>query len=339
MKEVRIADRRVGPGQPVFIVAEVGINHDGDPAEAERLVDAAAGAGADAVKFQTIDLDSSYVPGHPSHAAFEGKALSLDAYRALQRRCEARGLLFFTTPGDFPSLELCAKLGVPLVKVSSGLMTNLPLMLEATNLRVPFVVSTGMAELWEVGKVVAALEARGVSDLVLLHCTSLYPCPDEAAALRAIPQMQTLFPYPVGFSDHTLGSTACLGAVALGARMLEKHITLDRTRPGADHAISAEPDEFAALVREVRRLEAMLARPGKAPDPAELAKRDALRRSIVAVRDIRRGERVARTDIGLMRAGDAPGLPADALDHVLGRKATRDIPRHRGITWDDVTER
>lgn len=339
VKDVRIADRLVGPAQPVYIVAEVGINHDGDLRQAERLVDAAADAGADAVKFQTIDAEASYVPGHPSHAAFAGRGFTLEQYRGLQERCRQRGVAFFTTPGDWPSLELCAKLGVPLVKVSSGLMTNLPLILEAAKLRVPFVISSGMAHLWEVGRVVQALEDRGARDLVLLHCTSLYPTPPEAVALRAIPQMQAAFPYPVGYSDHTLGATACLGAVALGARMLEKHITLDRSRPGADHHISAEPGEFVDLVRQVRALERMLERDRKAPDPQEVAQRPRLRRSLVARADLAAGQALTPEAVGLMRPLGEPGLPAEALPEVLGRRLTRPLRRHEPLTWDHLTER
>lgn len=337
-RHIQIGDRPVGPGEPVFIIAEIGINHDGALERAHALVDAAADSGADAVKFQTVDADASYVPGNPSYEVFSGKNFDIGQYKELCVHCRERGIFFFTTPGDTPSLDLCGSLDLPALKISSGLMSNLPFILSATELGVPMIISTGMAYLWEVLRIAERLEDHGFSDMALLHCTSIYPAPDDTLNLNVIKSLQAFLPYPVGYSNHSLSNVACTSAVALGACILEVHCTLDRKRPGADHHISFEPAAFRSMVGDVRRCEAMLGERWKRPDPAEVEGRTRIRRGIVARTDIEKGQIIREDMVGLMRALDDPGLPAYLYHVIVGKRTMRAVRKHEPIGWDCITE-
>jgi sialic acid synthase SpsE len=337
--QIRIGDYTIGQGHPVFVIAEIGINHGGDVGLAHQMVDAAADAGATAVKFQTIDADSSYVPGTPSHAAFSGATLTLEEYQTLVTHCQERDVVFFTTPGDWPSLDVCRRLGVPAIKISSGLMTNLPIVLAAARMDVPLIISTGGSHLWEVGRLVGELEAVGATDFALLHCVSVYPAADDILNLGAIRSLQDAYHYPVGYSDHSMGSVACVSAVTLGATVLEKHFSLSRDLPGGDNFLSSEPDEFAALVRDVRSVERMLVGEGKHPQEQEQGFRERMRRRLVANVDIPKGAPLTSDLVGLMRPLEPGGLEPEHYQTVLGMRAARDIRRHEPIDWDAVAER
>ncbi len=337
-KHISVAGRLVGRHQPVFVIAEAGINHDGSSVTAHALVDAAADAHADAIKFQIVDPDESYVPGTPSYETFSARRLPPDAYAGLVSHARDRGILMFATPADRPSLDLSARLQLPAVKISSGLMTNTPLIERAALLGVPLLISTGGSELWEVARLVGRLEAGGFTELALLHCVSAYPTPPASVGVRAISTLQSAFPHPIGYSDHTMDGTACICAVALGASVLEKHLTLDRARTGADHAISAEPIEFVHLVQQVRAAEQMLMGEGKHPAPEEAEFRERFRRRIVAVRDIAKGERLTEDMLGIKRPVSPGGLAPEHLPVLLGRRAVRAIRRHDPVDWDLITD-
>ena len=294
-----VATVRIGPLElpregEVVVIAEAGVNHDGDPDLAHRLVDVAADSGADAVKFQTFDPDrlvsaaADATPYQRARGAAAGQrsllaslTLPESVWAELRDHASERGTLFLSTPFDLGSAELLVGLGVPGLKVSSGELTNTPFLRELAALGVPLLVSTGMGSAAEVADAVeACVEAPGT---VLFHCVSAYPAPLEQCNLRAIPQMARAHGLPVGWSDHTTGLTSALGAVALGASVLEKHVTTDRTRSGPDHAASLEPGELDRVRRRVPgprprprgRHEA--ARPGgggeRAPRPPQLARR------------------------------------------------------------------
>lgn len=336
-RQFQLGTKIIGQGKPVFVIAEIGINHGGSVDLAHKMIDSAADAGADAVKFQTIDADASYVPGTPSYPVFADAMLSFSEYQQLMVHCEERGVVFFTTPGDWPSLEICAQLKIPAVKISSGLMTNLPLVLASARMRVPLIISTGGAYLSEVAQLVAQLEAVGGAEFALLHCVSVYPAADDILNLRAVQILQESFSCPVGYSDHSMGSVACVSAVALGACVLEKHFSLSRGLPGGDNFLSSEPGEFAALVKDVRASEQMLIGEGKIPNEQELNFRDRMRRRLVATSDIPAGELLTTAVVGLMRPLEPKGLPPEHYETVLGMKAVRHIRRHEPIDWDAIT--
>lgn len=323
-KTFDIAGRPLGAGHPAFIIAEIGINHGGDEAAAAAMIEAAAAAGADAVKLQTVSVDDSYQPGTASYDAFQGKAFALDALNRLGRMARQHDIVLFSTPGDFPSLDLLFAAGMPAVKISSGLLTNLPLIRRAAGTGLPMILSTGMAHLAEVDAAVAAAEGAGARGIAVLQCTSLYPAPASSLNLRAIPAMAAHYRWPVGYSDHYRGDTACIAAVALGASVIEKHFTLDRSLPGADHAISAEPAEFARLVAAIRETERMLGLAHKAPVAEEEPLRAGRYRFLVARRAIAAGKVLEEADLALKRTQPGEGvMPANDLDRVLGRTAGR----------------
>ena len=338
MSQFQIGQRTVGSGHPTFIIAELGINHNGDVDLAHKLVDSAADTGADAVKFQTADADASYVPGTPSHRVFSEAALSLEEYHGLVEHCQERGIVFFTTPGDWPSLEICRKLSVEVIKISSGLMTNLPLVLEAANIGVPLIISTGGAYLQEVGRVVHELESIGAKDFALLHCVSIYPASDDILNLPAIRALQEAYPYPIGYSDHSMGNVAPVTAVTLGACVIEKHFTLSRDLPGGDNFFSREPEEFTAMVRDIRACEQMLIGDGKRPQTSETDFREKFRRRLVANVDIAMGATLTADLVGLKRPLEPKGLTPEHYHDVLGKRTARAIRQHEPIDWDAITE-
>jgi N-acetylneuraminate synthase/N,N'-diacetyllegionaminate synthase len=268
---ISIAGRPVGAGAPVFFIAEAGVNHNGDPTLAHRLIEVAASAGADAVKFQTFRTEalvSRHAPKAPYQVETTGAAesqlemlrkleLSRETFGSLAEACRKRGILFLSSPFDLASADDLESLGVAAFKTGSGELTNLPLLEHLAAKRKPIIVSTGMATLEEVATAVSAVGGR--APLALLHCVSAYPAPPEETNLRAMDTLRARFDCPVGFSDHTPGLTVSVAAVALGATIIEKHFTVDRSLPGPDHRASLDPAELTALVAAVREVEASLA--------------------------------------------------------------------------------
>jgi len=329
---VRLKDRAIGPGQPVFVIAEAGVNHNGDLAMARRLVDAAVEAGADAVKFQAFKAEDVVSVGAAKAeyqvATSGGGESQLDmvrklelsgaAFRELQAYCTQRGILFLATPFDFGSADLLADMNVPLFKISSGEVTNLPFLEYVARKGKPLIVSTGMCFLGEVDEAVRLLQGAGCEDLVLLHCTSNYPTRPEDVNLRAMQTLGAAFGFPVGYSDHTIGIAVPQAAVALGACVIEKHFTLDRTLPGPDHPASLEPHELTAMVRGIRVVEAALGDPIKRRVASEDAVAQVARRSLVASRDLPAGTVLTRDLIAIKRPGT--GLQPELLGHLVGRK-------------------
>jgi N-acetylneuraminate synthase/N,N'-diacetyllegionaminate synthase len=318
MTSLSLAGREVGPGRPCLVIAEAGVNHDGDEALAHRLVEVAAAAGADAVKFQTFApelLASAAAPTAPYQAGatgvdrqrglLGGLVLPPGAWAELADHARERGLLFLSTPFDPPSADLLCGLGVPALKVPSGELTNLAFLADLAGRGLPLLLSTGMATGEEVAAALAATSAA--PGRCVLHCVSAYPAPAADANLRVIPALAARFGLPVGWSDHTVGTTTALGAVALGAALLEKHVTVDRGRSGPDHAASADPAGLADYVRAVRELEAALGDGEKRPMPSEAANRVAVRRSLHAARPLRAGQALTGDDVVALRP--ATGLP------------------------------
>jgi N-acetylneuraminate synthase len=332
----------------VFVIAEAGVNHGGDLGRARALVDVAAAAGADAVKFQTFTADRLVTRGAAAaeyqqralggeisqHAMLSRLELSPAAHEALRAHCADRGIEFMSTPFDPDSAVYLAKLGVRRLKISSGDVTNVPMLEVVGGLGLPVILSTGMADLAEVEAAVATLRASGLADLVLLQCVSNYPADPADTNLRVMDTYAARFGVPVGLSDHTLGLTIAIAAVARGARWLEKHFTLDRTLPGPDHQASLEPAELAALVRAVRAVEAALGDGVKRPVPAELPVRAVARKSVVAARDLPAGALIGPDDLVVLRPGT--GLPPGRLRDLVGRRTARAVVAQTPLAEDDL---
>jgi N,N'-diacetyllegionaminate synthase len=328
-----VGDRAVGPGEPVFVIAEAGVNHNGDVRLARELIDAARDTGADAVKFQTWVTDlivTKAAPAAEYQIEHVGETTQADMLRALELPSEAfgdlkqhadrRGIVFLSTPDDPPSAKLLVGLGVPALKIGSGEVTNLRYLEHIGTLGKPVILSTGMADLAEVREAVAALRRGGCAELALLHCVSAYPAPVEEANLAAMQTLRSEFNCVVGFSDHTIGTLASVAAVAMGASIIEKHLTLDRSMAGPDHAASMEPADFASMVRDIRAVEAARGDGRKAPRPSELSNREVVRRVLVTARDLAAGHTLAPGDLVGKRAG--AGISIAEIDAVMGRRLT-----------------
>lgn len=329
---LRVGDRMIGPGQPCYVIAEAGVNHNGDLATAKSLIDAAAAAGADAVKFQTFRADAVAAAATPK-AAYQKHAtdaeesqqamlrrleLSPDAHVALIARCRERGIMFLSTPFDEASVDLLVSLGVMAIKVPSGEVTNRLLLEHVAATGLPVILSTGMSDLYEVAAAVEVLRHGRCPELAVLHCVSAYPAAAGDANLRAIATLRDALQLPVGWSDHTTGTDVAVAAVAMGACIIEKHLTLDRSMPGPDHAASLEPAEFTQVVGGIRTVESAMGHGVKRPTPDELAMRDVARRSLVAATDIPAGTLVDRSMVTALRPGT--GISPMALASVLGRR-------------------
>jgi len=349
-RKVRVAGRWIGEGESTFIIAEAGVNHNGDISLAKRLIEAAAEAGADAVKFQTFRAENVVTRGAPKAEYQRGtmdtaesqlemlKKLELTGqdFAGLKDYCEQRGILFMSTPHDQESIDLLEQLGVSLFKVGSGDITNIPYLQHMARKGKPIILSTGMTTLGEVEEAVETILAAGNKDLILLHCVSNYPARVEDCNLRAIQTLEIAFQLPVGFSDHTLGIEISLAAVALGAKVIEKHFTLDKTLPGPDHRVSLEPAELARLVRGIRNIERAIGNGLKRPRQGEMENRSLTRKSLVAACKIPAGTLILDQMIKVKRPGT--GLAPKFRAEVVGRRARVDISEDQLIEWRMLDE-
>jgi N-acetylneuraminate synthase len=335
--------------EPVFVIAEAGVNHNGELALALQLCDAAKAAGADAVKFQTFRAEDLVVPGAPTadyqkrqtgeqdqFSMLRKLELSREQHERIRDHCAAIGIEFFSTPFSIEAVDLLLALGVRRLKMPSGELTHRALVQHACATGLPVLLSTGMATLAEVQEALgwAGAVRPSLEGISVLHCTSAYPAPDEALNLRAITTMREVLRLPVGYSDHSLGIEASLAAVSLGATLIEKHLTLDRQLPGPDHAASLEPAEFAAMVRGIRRITAMLGDGVKAPRPQEQDAARVARRSIVAAVDIPAGAALQPGMLACRRP--ASGIPPRDWDRVVGGTARTAIAAGTVLQWDQV---
>jgi N,N'-diacetyllegionaminate synthase len=343
---------------PVFVIAEAGVNHNGDADRALAMVDVAADCGADAIKFQSFSADklagktadkADYQKRETGeggqYAMLKALEMSEDLHRALVARCAAKGVEFMSTPFDEDAADFLLSLGMKRIKVPSGEIVNHPFLTHLAAKDVPLIVSTGMADLAEVEEAVAVIAAVRAAHgfaaplekmLTILHCTSNYPAAPGDVNLRAMATIGTATAMPVGYSDHTLGLAVSTAAVAMGAIVIEKHFTLDRTLPGPDHRASLMPDELAALIAQIRTVEAALGSPVKAPTAAELPVRAVARRSVSSARALVAGTVLASDDLALLRPGT--GIAPKHHDALIGRRLVRDLADGMPIGWDDLAD-
>jgi N,N'-diacetyllegionaminate synthase len=339
-----------------FIIAEAGVNHDGDSEQALRLVEVAAQSGADAVKFQTFSADKLTRRGAEKaeyqkkmtgdgdqHAMLAKLEMSHDLHHALVKRSAELGIEFMSTAFDEEALDFLVSVGIRRIKVPSGEIINLPFLAHMASKNLPMIVSTGMAEMAEVRQAVESIGAERtrlgfaapLEDIVtILHCTSNYPAAASDVNLRAMLSMADEIGMPIGYSDHTLGIAVSTAAVAMGATVIEKHFTLDKTLPGPDHAASLEPDELKALVQSIRDVESAKGDGIKAPTASELPVRALVRRSVTSVRDIAAGAAIGPSDVALLRPGT--GIPPAEFKEVLGKRARNAIPAGQTVQWTDL---
>jgi N-acetylneuraminate synthase/N,N'-diacetyllegionaminate synthase len=325
------------PSDRCYIIAEAGVNHNGDAGMARELVREARRAGADAVKFQTFRAEALVVkeaakanyqlattdPGESQFEMLRRLELPHETQVELARLCASEGIEFLSTPYNFADVDFLDSLGVRAFKMASIHLVERPFLQYVAAKGKPMIVSTGMGTLQDVREAVGAIREMADVPIILLQCTTNYPSPPEDANLRAMVTMREALGLPVGYSDHTQSPTCCVAAVALGAVMIEKHFTLDTSLPGPDHSSAAAPEEFAALVARVRETERALGSGRKEPSAAEWANAPAMRRSIVASRSIAAGEVITAEDLTLKRPGT--GLAPRHWNEIVGLKAPRDI--------------
>jgi sialic acid synthase SpsE len=337
---MHIGTRKVGPGEPCFVIAEAGINHNGDLSLAKELLEAAASAGADAFKIQTHfpehemlrdGATASYV-GESLFDLLTRTALSREAHVDLQALAAKRGIIFLSTPFSREAADFLESIGVPAFKTGSGELTHLPMQRHIARKRKPMIISTGMATPEEIDATVQVVRAEG-TPFALMHCTSTYPTPFEQVQLDCIPALHAKYGVPVGLSDHTLGTVMAFGAVALGANLFEKHFTTSRSLPGPDQQGSMEPRELEELVKGVRAIETARGATKKI-QPGEQDVRNMAHHSVVTIRPVAAGATIAAEDVWAKRPGT--GIPARQLPEVVGRVAKRAIAKDRLVTWDDL---
>jgi N,N'-diacetyllegionaminate synthase len=348
MQEIDINGRKIGPCHPCFIIAEAGVNHNGDIQNVKRLIDAAHEGGADAVKFQTFKADKLVSKSAPK-ADYQKKTtdpnetqlqmirrleLSANDFREIKDMCDKKGILFLSSPFDESSVDLLDEVGVPAFKVASGELTNLPFLEHIAKKKKPIILSTGMSYLGEVEQAYWVLRNAGCRQLVLLHCVTNYPARPGDVNLRVLETIRTAFQVPVGYSDHTLGIEVPVAAAALGACIIEKHFTLDKNLPGPDHKASLEPHELARMVEAIRVVQTALGDGIKRPAADEMGNRIAGRRSVASATAIKMGTIITGEMLTTLRPGD--GIAPKDMNLVVGKRAGRNIEPGRLITLDMV---
>lgn len=347
---VQINQFKVGPENPCFIIAEAGVNHNGDIEMAHRLIDAARQAGADAVKFQAFKAEDLVTP-QSQKAAYQLETtggdnsqfsmlkrleLSMGDQVSLKKHCDEIGILYLCTPYDEKSADELAHIGVDAYKIASTDTSNLPFLRRLAMQNIPVILSTGMSTLGDIELSVSELISGGLEGkIVILQCTSEYPAPFEDLNLNAMATMRSAFKCPVGFSDHTPGVGASPWAVAAGACVVEKHFTLDRDMEGPDHKASINPRELKELVRTVRRVETALGDGIKRIMPSEGKNKPKMQKSLVVTRNIRAGEKISEEDLACKRPGT--GLPPKYFDRVAGKKAAIPLKRDDILTFDSIS--
>jgi sialic acid synthase SpsE len=334
MEDLNIGPYRIGSNSGCFIVAEIGVNHRGSMATAEEMVEAAAGSGADAVKFQLVNPTAVFHPDDPFYKAYQENSLTESEYRQLKRHADDLGVLFFGSFSDPGGVVLLDSLDAPALKIASMHLTNEPLVRLAAETGRPIVLSTGMATLDEVKRAVELIRATGNHQILLMHCIANYPATFEELNLRCMQTLRSACDLHVGFSDHTQGWLASAAAAALEAVAIEKHFSLGPTHDCLDKAVSLGPDQFQQMVGAIRAVEDALGTSEKVLSPEEELKRDEYRLSVVAARDLPMGHTLDENDLTLRRPGS--GLPPRDLAKLVGQKTKRAVSAGELISWETI---
>ncbi len=332
---IKINNREIGGDNPTYVIAEMGVNHNGRLDVALEMVEEAAKCGVDALKVQIVDADRSYTKNSESYSIFKGVELKIDEWGEIVKLAKKLNIDIFATFTQPEDVVFVEQLDLPAIKVSSSNITNFPFLKAVAKTGKPLFLSTGLSYLSEVDEAVRYLEENGNKQIGILQCTSLYPTEHKDVNLLAIKTLQKSFPYPIGFSDHTLGVSCAIASVALGAKIIEKHFTLDKSMQGPDHKFSATPEELVQMVKSIREVELSMGFSIKSPVADEISLREKLLRSIVVVRNIEKGEILTEDKISIKRS-DEKGLEPRYFEIVLGRKARKNIPKDKPVTFESI---
>jgi len=346
-KIIKIGSKKIGKNQPIFIIAEAGVNHNGKLSLAKKLVDIAVKAKADAVKFQTFKAENVVVKYAPM-AEYQEKniekkesqlnmlkklELSYNDFKKLKKYCDKKGIIFLSTPHSEDAIDFLEDL-VPAYKIGSGDLTNLSFLEKVAKKRKPIILGTGMATLKEVKEALNVIYKQGNRKVIALHCTTNYPCPLEEVNLRAMLTMKKKLNCLVGYSDHTFGITVPIMAATLGACVIEKHFTLNKNLPGPDHKASLNPEELKEMVKKIREVEIILGKKEKKPTTSERKIMKLVRKSIVAKRDIQKGMKITKNMLTIKRPGT--GIEPKFFKKVVGKIARRYIKKEEFISFKNL---
>jgi N-acetylneuraminate synthase/N,N'-diacetyllegionaminate synthase len=347
VKKIRISGRGVGGGEPCFIIAEAGVNHNGKFQLAKRMIDAAKKAGADAIKFQVFKVERLVTKTAPKakyqkmttgkgsqHKMLKKLELTEKEFKKLAAHAKRKKIIFLASAFDEESVDLLDDIGVPAFKVPSGEITNFPMLKQIADKGKPIILSTGMSTIGEIAEALKVIKKGRAKDIILLHCTSDYPAQVEEVNLRAMETLRRKFGVPVGLSDHTVGIAVPAAAAALGAVMIEKHFTLNKNLSGPDHKASLEPRELQEMVSRIRRVEKAMGSGIKKPTKSEEATKMVVRKSIVARVDIPKGTVINKKMLDVKRPGT--GLEPKYMEKIVGRKARTNIKADELITFEKL---
>jgi N,N'-diacetyllegionaminate synthase len=354
MRGIKLQDRIIADDQPCFIIAEAGVNHNGDMELAKQLIDVAKDAGADAVKFQTFKAEEIILNSAPKaqyhiettgddnkqswYELLKSQELDRKMHEQLIEKSRSEGIHFLSTPYDFPSVDLLNDLDVIMFKVASTDANNIPLLRYMAQKGKPMILSTAMCEIDEIKSSVNLIRKEGIEDLVVLQCTGSYPAPADQANITAMQQIGKICDVAVGYSDHVPGYNAAISAVALGACVYEKHFTISRDLPGPDHRASLEPDELKELINYIRQTESMLGDGNKKVMPCEAANRNKLRKFIVARENIKQGDELSSKNLTTKRTG-GEGIVPTKWDFIMGKTSNSDYHKNEVISENEYQEK
>lgn len=347
MTNIEIENKTIGGGHPCFIIAEAGVNHNGDVSLAKALIDEAITAGVDAIKFQTFKTEDlvtrsaklatyqrdNLKAGNRQYKMLKQLELDHRDFMFLKRYCQKKGIIFLSTAHTESEIDFLEKI-VCAHKVASGDLTNIPFLEKIAKTKKPVILSTGMGTMAEINEAISAIRMQGNSKIVVLHCTTNYPCPYEEVNLRAMLSIEKETGMLVGYSDHTEGIIVSAFAVAMGARVIEKHFTIDKTLPGPDHVASLEPKELRQMVNLIRETEVILGSGIKMPSRSEKKISIAARKSIVAKVDISKGEKITSGMLMIKRPGN--GIKPGEINMIIGKRAKKDISADSLISWKQI---
>ncbi|MCV0411929.1 N-acetylneuraminate synthase family protein [Nitrosarchaeum sp.] len=343
--QIIIDNQKIGFNNPCYIIAEIGINHNGDLELAKKLIDAAVYAGVNAVKFQKRHLDNIYQKNILENPTLESQGTEIlievlkeveftdDDFKKIISYCKEKSITFLCTPWDIPSVDFLERFNVPAYKISSADLTNFPLIKYISKLKKPMIISTGMSTIEEIEKTVDFVKNENVP-LILLHCNSTYPSPIDLLNLSLIPTLREKFNIPIGYSGHESEITPSIMAANIGSIVIERHITLDKTMKGLDQAASLEPNDFKKLVQEIRICEKAKGNPIKKMTRGEILQREVLGKSIVCSSDIKRGDIFSERNIDVKTP--ARGISPQYYFELIGKKSTRDIKKGEYLQMDDL---
>ncbi|MFY9300359.1 MAG: N-acetylneuraminate synthase family protein [Candidatus Nitrosotenuis sp.] len=333
---IKIAGKQIGQTQPAFIVAEAGINHNGNVRIAKKMISSAKDCGADAIKFQTFRAHDLASKSSKYFKIFEKVEIDYADLGELSDHAKREGIIFFSTPFSEEAVDVLADLRVPAFKIASGDITHIPLIRYVASKKKPVIISTGMSNFAEIDLAVRAIKSQKNDKIVIMHSVTSYPTPPSDANLRVINTLEHRYKYPIGYSDNGEGVLVPVIAVSLGARMIEKHFTLSKKLKGPDHYFSADPNELSMLVRQIRETEKILGDGKKIPQHSELENIQHARRSIVATADIKKGSKITSNNIAVKRPGT--GIMPLNFHKVIGSSARRSIKIDQPIKWSDIKQ-